>query len=165
MKRFAEVTGVLVLAAMLAAAQSKPNAGFEKLKTLVGEWQGTSGTNKPATISYKLVSGGSALVERLVIEGEGDMVTVYYVDGDRLMMTHYCAAGNQPRMLARPVKAADKSIDFAFLDATNLPDAGAGHMHALSITLVDNDHFTQQWTWRERGKDDIKELFRLKRVR
>ncbi|MBI1750665.1 MAG: hypothetical protein HY234_05505 [Acidobacteria bacterium] len=161
--------GVVLLVAMLAlliapaAAQSKAQAGFDRLKTLVGEWEGIAGNNKPASASYKLTSAGSALVETLVTEGDETMVTIYHLDGDRLMVTHYCAAGNQPRMVGTPDPANPNVIAFKFFDATNLPSPDAGHMRNLTVTLVDKDHFTQQWSWREKGKEVKWDLFKLTR--
>lgn len=87
----------LVLAAMLAApsaAQSDSAAAFEKMKSLAGEWEGKTSDGKIARLKYEVTSGGSALVETLSTEEEYSMVTVYHRDGNRLMMTHYCGAGN-----------------------------------------------------------------------
>lgn len=164
---------VVLLAAMLASGAmqaqgpSKAQRAFDRLKALAGEWTGTSGEGSPATVSYRVTGNGSALVETLRIAnanaGNPEMVTTYYVNGDKLMMTHYCAAGNQPRMRSAGLSADGKSIVFTFQDATNLPSADTGHMRALTITLVDANHFTEQWTWHEKGKDDQKDLFKLAR--
>ncbi len=160
---------VVLLAAGLAGAQGGNNGqrAFDKLKGLTGEWTGTSGDGSPATVSYRVTGNGSALMETLRIAnpnaGNPEMVTTYYMDGDKLMMTHFCAAGNQPRMRSAGLAADGKSVSFTFRDATNLPSADAGHMRALTVTLVDADHFTQQWTWHEKGKEDRKDLFKLTR--
>src|SRR3989337_104403 len=109
-----------------------PVAGFEKMKSLVGEWTGKSRDGKPVTISYALVSSGSALMEKIGMPHESDMVTLYHPDGDSLMMTHYCAAHNQPRMRAGTVLPESRRIVFDFVDATNLASPDAGHMHRLA---------------------------------
>src|SRR5258706_15050581 len=93
-----------------------------RLKALVGEWE----SDTKARMSYELVGGGTALVEREAMPNMPPMLTVYYVDGDRLLLTHYCMAGNQPRMEARRINAAAGEIDFDFLDATNLASPSAG---------------------------------------
>ena len=152
-------------AEMRVQAPAGPHPGFEKMKTLAGEWEGTSGEGNPATVSYRLVSGGTALEETLTSSHEGNretMVTMYYLDGDGLMMTHFCAAGNQPRMRAGALSAAGKTLAFAFRDATNLPNPNTGHMRNLEITFVDAKRITQQWTWRENGQEK-KDVFRLTR--
>lgn len=139
-----------------------PVAGFEKMKSLVGEWQGKSRDGKPVTISYALVSNGSALMEKIGMPHESDMVTLYHPDGDSLMMTHYCSAHNQPRMRAGKVSPESRRIAFDFLDATNLASPDAGHMHRLVMTFEDRDRIVQEWTWREKGKEKI-ETFTLER--
>src|SRR5262245_18094678 len=80
-------------------------AAFDRLKTLVGEWEAT-GDAAPAHLTYELVAGGTALLEREREANRPTMLTLYHRDGDRLLLTHYCMAGNQPRMQARPFDAA-----------------------------------------------------------
>ncbi|HLG93462.1 MAG TPA: hypothetical protein VI546_01355 [candidate division Zixibacteria bacterium] len=160
----------LVLMAALLFADEKLSApkstpGFEKLKSLTGEWQAKTKDGQPVKVSYKLVSNGSALIETLEMgkKGEGTMVTVYHLDGDQLMMTHYCSANNQPRMKAQPASGEIKSLTFSFLDATNLAPPDSGHMHRLMIIFQDEKRMTQEWTWREYGKDAFTEVFEYKR--
>jgi len=126
---------------------------FEKMKSLVGEWQGTSLDGKTAKVSYTLVSDDSALMEKLAMGGESEMVTMYHPDGDHLMMTHYCSAHNQPRMRSHKVSMETKSVIFDLVDVTNLSSPEAGHMKKLVLTFVDQDHLTQEWTWTEKGKE------------
>ena len=81
--------------------------------------------------------------------GEGtehEMPTIYHMDGDRLMATHYCAAQNQPRMVLKP---GGEKLQFEFLDVTNLKSPEAGHMRRMAITILDKDHIQQEWTYRE----------------
>ena len=143
----------MALSAVPAEPQSKPATGFDQLKTLVGEWDGKAENGKSVRVSYKVISGGSALLETLAPGGEPEMLTVYNLDGNHVMLTHYCSAGNQPRMRALAATPGAKESNFAFLDATNLASPAAGHMHKLAIRLEDNDHFTQRWTWRDTGKE------------
>ncbi len=143
----------LVFCATSLAAQQSGNTGFEKVKSLTGEWAGKTDSGVAAKVSYRLVSAGTALLETLHAEGEPEMVTLYTADGSRLVVTHYCGAGNQPRMKTEPISGSPQKLDFSFVDAGNLPDAAAGHMHHLELTFEDADHFTQHWTWRQDGKD------------
>jgi hypothetical protein len=82
------------------------------------------------------------------------MVTMYYPDGSRIMMTHYCSEGNQPRMRAQVPSGDVGSLAFAYVDATNLPSPDAEHMHKLVVRFQDADHFTQEWTHRKAGKEE-----------
>jgi hypothetical protein len=83
------------------------------------------------------------------------MVSVYHLDGADLRMTHYCTAGNQPRMRAEPPSGEVKQLRFVFVDATNLAKSSDDHIRGLTITFQDKDHMTQEWEVREGGKDSF----------
>ena len=169
-------TKFFLLAILIAAStavqaeDSKPNpsgsagAAFARLKTLVGEWEANTSSGK-AHLTYELVSGDTALLERESSETMPAMVTVYHVDGGRLLLTHYCMAGNQPRMQATASSLDGSEIDFQFLDATNLADPGAGHMHNAKIRIVDNSHLVSEWQFYENGKPKFTETANFTRVR
>lgn len=145
---------LLILATHSALSQSKATAVFDKLKSLAGDWEAKGPDGAPVRASYNVVSAESAVLETLHTGmGHQNMVTVYHLDGDNLMMTHYCAAQNQPRMRAKSLSGEVKKIDFAFVDATNLAKPTDGHMHRLVVMFVDSDHFTQEWTFAENGKE------------
>ena len=82
---------------MTFGAGAPANVGFEKLKTLVGTWESPMEGGKSFTVTYRLVSNGTVLMEE---SGMEEMVTMYHPDGDSVMLTHYCAGNNQPRMRA-----------------------------------------------------------------
>jgi hypothetical protein len=158
------VAASLVVAAFSFAdskeAPEKPdNAGFAKMKSLAGHWKGKLPDGKDATATYRIVSGGHAVEEVL---GYADMVTMYHEDGDNVMLTHYCAGNNQPRMRAK-FKAGDTTMNFAFVDVTNLPDANAMHMHTVNFTFVDNDHIKSEWTNYDGGKQAGSVVFDMHR--
>jgi hypothetical protein len=150
---------LLVLATTVALAASNGQQSLDKLKTLAGDWEGKGPDGKPFEVSYRVTGNGSALMSE--IKAEGDMVTVFHLDGNRLLMTHYCGAGNQPRMQAT-VSPDGKTFAFDFLDATNLASPQAGHMHRAVFTIVDADHHTEEWTWSKDGKEN-KEVMALQR--
>ncbi len=84
---------------------AKANDTFNLLKALVGDWQGSYewlGKNRkgPINARYYLTGNGTAVVEDLIVDGNANMTTVYHLDGADLRATHYCAAGNQPRLKA-----------------------------------------------------------------
>jgi hypothetical protein len=172
MKTVTKLVMPLVALAVLAAAptDSKPgagspaNPGFEKLKSLVGDWKGTTKEGTPIRVSYSLISDDSALMERLEPAKESTMITIYHPDGQRLMMTHYCSAHNQPRMRADAAQADGKSMTFKVVDVANLASPDAGHMVRLVMTFQDPDHFTQEWTYNEKGKSNS-EVFSYERAK
>ena len=149
-----------------AGADDKPakDARFEKLKTLVGEWEGDTSNGK-AHLTYELVSGGTALVERESSDTMPAMLTVYHLDGERLILTHYCMAGNQPRMQAKAFNAQTGEVDFRFLDATNLTSPNAGHMRNAKIRVIDKDHLTAEWQFYQDGKPKATETFKYTRIK
>jgi hypothetical protein len=95
------------------------------------------------------------------IMGKEDMISMFHLDGDRLLMTHYCGTGNQPRMKAS-TSPDGKTVTFDFLDATNLASADAGHMHRMVLNMIDADHHTETWSYLDHGKE-MNETFDLQR--
>jgi len=136
-----------------ARPQAPPLSGFDRLKTLVGTWEAPGLQGKPLTATIRLVSNGTALEETSQSAEADQMVTLYTPNGKGLAMTHYCSAGNQPRMEAPAVTGDQKEFEFSLTGITNLANPGAGHMRRLLIQIADEDHFTEKWTWRENGKD------------
>jgi hypothetical protein len=157
------LSALLLSLALLHAAPptSKGQADFERLKSLVGDWEGES-PDGTAHVSYTVVSNGSAVMENLGHTGmTGMMISMYHLDGDRLMMTHYCSIGNQPRM--RLVKSTATELTFEMFDATNLASKSDAHMRKLVISWTDKDHVTAIWTMTKDGKDQEKGVFKLTR--
>jgi hypothetical protein len=133
--------------------EMKSNAGFEKMKTLVGSWKGKDADGKAVAVSYKVVSAGSTVMETLdMMDTPEAMVTMYHVNGDKLMMTHYCSMGNQPRMRADKMSADGSMIAFTMYDASNLAKKTDAHMSKLVLTFKDADHFIQEWSMSQDGK-------------
>ncbi len=153
-----------LLASSLYAAppESKHKAEFDKLKSLEGVWEGKDSDGNPANFSYKVVSAGNTVMESIDHTHMAEMmVSMYHLDGDNLMMTHYCSAGNQPRM--RLVSSTPNSLTFEMFDATNLASDNDAHMRKVVITWQDNDHITSDWTMSKDGKDQHHGIFTLSR--
>jgi hypothetical protein len=155
--RCTSISLLIVLAASFAFAASAANTSFEQLKSLDGSWEGKGSNGEPVQVSYRVTSNGSALMSE--IKGKEDMISMFNLDGERLLMTHYCAVGNQPRMVASP-SPDGKTITFHFLDATNLATPDAGHMNRLVISMADANHHTEEWVYNDHGKE-MKEVFDL----
>ncbi|HEY3174500.1 MAG TPA: hypothetical protein VGK94_01930 [Candidatus Polarisedimenticolia bacterium] len=150
---FAIACAVIVVTASApaaAAATGPAAAGFDKLKSLVGTWEGKSPEGEAVTVTYSLIAGGNTLMEQL---SHGNMVTMYHVDGDSLLLTHYCMANNEPRMRAKGLSADGKRLEFKFVDAANLAKPTDMHMHSLTLTFQDADHVTQEWVNSTEGKE------------
>lgn len=152
------LAALLVFTTLSALAQTGAQQAFDRLKSLSGSWQGKNSQRHPVTDTFRLVSGGSVVMSQL---NHQDMVTMYHLDANRLVMTHYCEAGNQPRFTAE-LSPDGKLLTFKFLDATNLASPDAGHMHRVVFTFVDSDHLVEDWTFVKGGKE-IEERFELQR--
>jgi hypothetical protein len=151
-----------LMIATAALAQTPAQKSFDQLKSLTGSWEGKNSEGKPLNVSFRDTAGGSALMSEIHGMGPENMVSMIHLDGpNRLLMTHYCGAGNQPRMAAT-TSPDGKTITFTFFDATNLASPDAGHMQRVVITMPDANHHTEDWTFVDHGKE-MKEFFDLKR--
>jgi len=153
-----------LIALPLTAGESSPaERAFERFKALEGEWTGTGPEGKTIETRYELVGEGTSVMEFFSIEGEHDMLTVYHLDGDSLMLTHYCAAGNQPRMRAASFED-ENEVSFDFVDVTGVPSPEAGHMHHAVIEFKNDDRVESHWTWFEGGEAKFTESIEIERV-
>lgn len=99
------------------------------------------------------ISGGTSLVKTLTMAEKPAMTTMYHADKGALMLTHYCALGNKPRMRTAMPKGDAKTLAFNFIDATNLAKPMDTDMHNMSLSFQDQDHFTQEWVLTKDGKE------------
>ena len=159
--RALRIAACIVLTATAAFAQSGAQRSFDQLKSLAGSWEGKNSMGQPVQVSYRMTAGGSALMSEIVGHGE-TMISMINFDGpNRLLLTHYCAVGNQPRMQAS-ASPDGKTITFNFLDATNLDSPQSGHMDRVVIAMLGPDHHTEEWHFIDHG-NEIKEFFDLTR--
>jgi hypothetical protein len=153
---------VLALAATSGSARTDAQKAFDTIKAMPGSWEGKTSDGREVRVDFKLTGGGSAVMSEIFGHGPEGMVTMFHLDGpNRLLMTHYCSIGNQPRMEAS-VSPDGKTITFNFIDATNLATPDAGHMQRMVLTVLDENHHTEEWTFTDHGKER-KELFDLRR--
>ncbi len=154
---FAFVAAALVSSSMAAEAKGakalQSRAAFDKLKSLAGEWTGQfgeEGKKQDVTVVYKTTSNGSVLMETLFPGSPHEMVTVYYLEGDHLVLVHYCAAGNQPKMAL--VKSSVNGLEFDFAGGSNVKVRKDAHMHALRMTFDGKDKIATEWDYFKGGK-------------
>ena len=136
-----------------APAAADPKAAFDRLKTLVGDWDGhvTAADGPAARVEFRLAGNGSALVERLFPGTSHEMVSIYYIVGSDLVLTHYCAMANQPRMrLVAGGKEGDLAFDFTGGD--NVDPATTMHMHSGRFSVKSADAYEADWQVFGQGK-------------
>jgi hypothetical protein len=171
MKMNSVYTATLLLAASvcLEADQApQPKAGspeFERMKSLIGSWQGRTDIGQgpiDINVQYRLLAAGSVLEERVFAGTPNEMVTMYYDKDGKLALTHYCMMGNRPGMT---LKSADpKTIRFDFDKSCGLNSAKESHMHALTLTFNDPDTITTSCKAIVDGKESEEHPTTLKRV-
>ena len=146
-----------VILTLSAAASAEQEAELmEKLAKLQGDWIMLDENGEETGMigsTFKLTAAGSALVEVMAPDHPDghEMVNMYHPDGDRVLMTHYCAGGNQPRM---EVTATDQEnrLKLQFESVTNLASPDAEHMHHAEYIFHGNDRLTTRWWSMQDGK-------------
>ena len=141
------------------AAPVAHSKDFDKMKELVGVWEGHADTGKGMEqfkVTYELTSAGNAIVERFAAGKPHEMVTVYYDYRGKLAMTHYCSLGNQPHMELMNPGGSDLSFVLS-VTAPGLASLNEMHMHALTIAVNGRDSITHTWTLYDKGakKNDV----------
>jgi hypothetical protein len=167
---------ILLSLSTVAFAQSDAQKSYDKLKTLAGSWEGHVTITPPQAemadgtlmqISLRVTSRGNALVHEMRDAGKPDdpshydhPLTMLYLDSDRLFLTHYCDAGNRPRMVAR-TSPDGKKVEFDFVDVAGSTEYG--HMHHAVFTFVDANHHTEDWSYMTPGDKPVHAHFDLQR--
>jgi len=157
-------------------APSEAQKSFTELKTLAGSWKGQVTINPPmpdmgnssVEVSLRITSRGNALVHEMKEDGKpsdptkyDNPVTMFYLDGNRLLLTHYCDAGNRPRMVAR-TSPDGKTVEFDFLDVSG--STSYGHMQHAVFTMVDENHHLEDWTFLMPGDKPVHARMELRRA-
>lgn len=140
--------------------KSPSDLAFERLKGLVGTWEVIEkGTSRKSTAEYTMTGGGAVLME--VMSG---MTTAYHLDKGTLVLTHFCGAGNQPRMRVKAIENGGRRVAFEIYDITNLksPDAS----HSISLDVVFHDDGTTDLTYggKSGGKSNTQTFQLLRRT-
>lgn len=138
-------------------------AMFDQIKGLTGTWEITdeNGQRQVGAV-YRVVAAGSAVCEQMFPGSDHEMVNMYHLDGDRVLVTHYCALGNQPRMAAYS-RSASNIIAFEPESVTNLPAPDTAYMAGLELELADANHLVQRWRSMSSGKQTSHAVFNLTR--
>lgn len=151
MRRLLVGVGLAFAAVGPLAGQSVEARTFDRLKELVGEWEATYPDGERVTVVYELVSGGTAVMERVIgrEHGESGMLSIFHLVGGRLGVSHFCTAGNQPRFAAAAFRG--DTVRFALVP-TSLDQATEGHIHEIEFRFGDSTHLETSWWWFEGGR-------------
>jgi len=169
-------TSIALLSILLSSCQG-PGEAFEEAAydragsaqqlarfiQMEGEWRIVGGDHaQGATHLYRTIANGTVVLETAFPGETHEMVTVFHLDGPSLVMTHYCAAGNQPYMVAEH-PSGDK-VHFRFVGASDLNDPKAPHMRDASYHFIDSDRVDSNWSYWEGGEQQSVMKIELERV-
>ena len=158
----AAAVAAAALAGTASAQAVDGKAAFDRLKTLAGTWEGQAGHGQAATVTYRVASGGSVVEETLFPGTPHEMISMYHVVEGELVLTHYCAMANQPRMrLDRKASTPDRLV-FAFDGGTNFDPAKDTHVHS-GVVEWRGDTLHNTWAVYARGKETGQNTFVLTR--
>ena len=164
MKRTA-VSGIVGMALFVAASaafaadKTRSAEAFDRLSSLKGEWKGEI-KGIDTTLIYTVTANSSALMEQCRPGKGPEMITMFTVDGDHLIATHYCSAKNQPQMATPAITDAQRPLAFSLVRVTGLKSADDWH----TLIQEDNDHLTQEWSYQFKGQTG-EDTFCFTRVR
>jgi hypothetical protein len=145
-----------------AATAEQKAATIDRVKSLAGTWVLTDKKGQSQSTVFAVTSAGSAVREVMLPGSDHEMTNMYFMDGPSIVMVHYCAMGNQPRM--RATAAGADRIHFKFDGITNLHSADEGYMAELILTFKDADNIREEWYSIKDGKLDAHaDVFDLKR--
>jgi hypothetical protein len=166
---------ILISLSTVAFAQSEQKSdaqkSFDKMKTLAGSWEGRVTTvpsraeieGKLTQATLRVTSMGHTLMHEMTGTGRpDDPITMFVVDGDRLLLTHYCDADNRPRMVGK-MSPDGKTVEFEFLDVTG--NLSYGHMQHAVFTIIDENHHIEDWTYLEPGDKPVHAHIDLQRTK
>ncbi|HUO86055.1 MAG TPA: hypothetical protein VM617_01585 [Thermoanaerobaculia bacterium] len=131
-------------------------AAFERFRALEGEWRARSTMGWTSRSEFRLLGRGTVVLAIASFDDaprERDMASAFHRDGGRLLLTHYCEAGNQPRLVATRIAADGREVEFEFLDGTGMSSRDAGHMDRAVFRFLDDGSFTSRWTWFQGGEE------------
>lgn len=128
---------LLALIGVNVEAATTAKDAFEKIKSRAGTWSAHMMTaDGPATVvDYKVTGGGTTVMETMFAGSPHEMITMYTLDGDSVLATHYCSMGNQPVMKLNLEKSTDDVLLFDFVSVTG---KAGGHINGARITLSEN---------------------------
>jgi hypothetical protein len=174
MRRVRSLTSLFALAVLAAAGLATAGekgtalaaqAAFDKLKALEGSWVASAefAGDQTADHEIRVSAAGTVVMETMMAGTDHEMINMYHLDGDDLVLTHYCAGGNQPTMRLDLAKATATELPFVFTGGTNLP-ATDPHIHDAVLTLREDGSVLSHWTSYAGGEKGEELVFTLRRA-
>lgn len=151
----ATLFAVALLATPAVHADVEASAVLDQLKSLEGTWTGSAAGEGEAEAKaegmaevvhrFEVSAGGTVVMETMSPDSAFEMINMYHVDGDDLVLTHYCAGGNQPRMRLDRAGSSSSNLVFDFDGGTNLDPAVDNHIHSANIRMLEDGSLDSIW--------------------
>ena len=165
MKRTSAVLAALLLTAGLgtAAAELTAEDAFATLKGMAGTWRGTpEGSGEEARAEAEAVgevvheievsAAGTVVMETMGPGTQYEMINMYHLDGEDLVLTHYCAGGNQPTMRLNLETSTAERLVFDFTGGTNLDPDQDHFIHDMELGILAENRVVSVWnSWSAGG--------------
>ena len=121
------------------------NAAFEQLKKLEVTLQANmlKPDGQKTKVVYRVTGSGSVVMETMFAGEPHEMINMYTVDGDSIVATHYCSAGNQPVLKLNAAKstANDLVFDFVSKSGKDVP-----YINGVRIHIGDDGKVQESWS-------------------
>jgi len=137
---------------------------IETIRALEGRWEGSDPAGTQLVSEFEVIAEGTAVRETMFPGTSHEMTNMYTLDGNTLVMTHYCAAGTQPHMRAAAVEA--NALVFGPDGVSDLKETDEAYMGAMTLVVKDPDTIEQHWQSMKMGElvEGAETIFSLKRV-
>ena len=151
MKPIAAFVFLVLSCASALAMDTDANRLFSILKGLEGEWRIVNPA-RDTVVTFEIIAAGSALVEKWTMSPSRNSMTIYSMDGDALLVTHFCPQGNAPTL--KLTRTSEEGVHFfEFVQGWNLQDKESSHQHAFWIKIVSPNEFTRGETYIKNGSE------------
>jgi hypothetical protein len=165
---------IISLAPAVAAAGVSAEEAFDQLKGLAGTWEGEaegagaeaeSEAEKTTSMVHEIQvsAAGTVVMETMAPGTDHEMINMYHLDGEDLVLTHYCAGGNQPQMRLDRAASSPDQLVFEFAGGTNLDPAVDNHIHAARIQFLGDNRMDSVWKAHAGGEEVATMTFHLAR--
>lgn len=143
----------LILSATLpkASAATDAKTAFERIKSMAGDWVGPKMMGTTMKANYRVIASGSAVLATFFPNTKNEMISVYYIADGKLVMTHYCMLGNQPRMKLNTKKSSDDTLVFEFAGGDNIKSTKM-NMHGETLRFLSKNKVESTCEGQEKGK-------------
>ena len=132
--------------AQTTAPPSDAQKAFDNMKKLAGSWQGTI-MGISINVTIRLASSGTAILHEATADGgrpPNHEITMFYVEGDRLLATHYCDGANRARFEGK-MSPDGKMSEFNLLDVAGSTKGGL--VKRMAFTVIDENKHLVEFTF------------------